>query len=420
MKLEGGTVSKATEKNGAKGEVIASLDLGTHSAKCVIGHCGDDGQLDIIGTGSTPVRGLRGGLVHNRAELIACIKRVKEEAEMMAGCELEEVVASVSGLPVESFNAWGVWRVRDREVSAADVTQVLDIAQAHLLPNDKEVLHCVPGLFQVDEQRHLVRAVGIRGVRLEVEAHLVVGAGPTFDDVRACAKEAGLTIRGFVHAGAAGAETIIRDGDKELGVAIVDLGGACTEISVYKHRALVHTAVLPVGGDHVTADLHECLQLPMVEAERLKQSAGCALAWMVGDHEQVELSGGGGRRARLVPRTQVAGVIEARYEEILNIVGANLEHAGWPAQMLASVVVTGGASNIAGLPELADRVLAGTTVRGEPHDVYGLVDVVKNPRYATATGLVLAALRGNDVSWVTPKAVPKRPSLLNRLIDWIR
>jgi cell division protein FtsA len=175
-----------------------------------------------------------------------------------------------------------------------------------------------------------------------------------------------------------------------------------------------------VGGDHVTADLHECLQLPMVEAERLKQNAGCALAWMVGDHEQVELSGGGGRKTRQIARTQVAGVIEARYEEILNIVGASLEQAGWPAHMLASVVLTGGASNIPGLPELAERVLSGPAVRGEPHDVYGLVDVVKNPRYATATGLVLAALRGNDKSWVTQKTLPQQPNLWTRIIDWIR
>lgn len=413
-------MSNVTVHSTAKDEIIASLDFGTHSLKCVIGLCGEDGQLDIIGTGITPMRGMRGGLVHNGAELTSALKRVKEEAELMAGCELKEVVASVSGQAVDGLNAWGAWRIKDREVSRADVTQVLDIAQAHRLPEDKTVLHCIPGLFQVDDQRNLTRPHGMRGVRLEVEAHLVIGAGQTFDDVTACARGVGLTIKGFVHAGLAAAETLLREEDRELGVALVDIGGSATEISVFKHRALVHTAVLPVGGDHVTADLHECLQLPMVEAERMKQSSGCALAWMVGDHEQVELSGGGGRKARQVPRTQVAGVIEARYEEILHIIGQNLEQSGWPAHMLASIVLTGGASNIQGLVELSDRVLAGSSVRPEPRDVNGLVDVVKNPKYATSTGLVLAALRGKDVSHVTAKAPVQTPSVWTKIVNWLR
>lgn len=413
-------MSNVTVQSTNKDEIIASLDFGTHCLKCVIGLCGEDGQLDIIGTGTTPMRGMRGGLVHNRTDLMAAIKRVKDEAEMMAGCELKEVVASVSGQPVDGVNGWAAWRIKDREVSRADVAQVLDIAQAHALPNDKEVLHCIPGLFQVDDQRNLTKPLGMRGVRLEVEAHLVIGGGRTFEDVAACAKDVGLNIKGFVHAGVASAETLLREEDKELGVALVDLGGSAVEISVFKHRALVHSAVLPVGGEHVTADLHECLQLPSVEAERMKQLSGCALAWMVGDHEQVELSGGGGRKSRQVARSQVAGVIEARYEEILHLIGQNLEQAGWPAHMLATIALTGGASNIQGLVELSDRVLGGTTIRPEPRDIHGLVDVVKNPRYATATGLVLAAMRGHDVSHVTPKTPVQPPSLWAKIVEWMR
>lgn len=424
-------MSTTTVHTTGRGEIIASLDFGTHSLKCVIGLVADDGhdghpdgahagQIDIIGTGSAPMRGMRGGLVHNRAELCQTIKRVKEEAEMMAGCELREVVASISGLPVDGLNGYGAWRIRGGEVVQADVLQVLDIAQAQKLPFDREVLHCVPGLFQVDDQRNIGKPVGIRGVRLEAEAHLIVGQPQGMQDVESAARSVGLTIKGFVHAGVAAAETLIADEDRELGCALVDIGGQSTEISVFKHRALVHTAVLPVGGEHVTADLHECLQLPTAEAERAKQQSGCALSWMVGDHEQVELPGGGGRRPRTIKKSQLSGVIEARYEEIVGLVGHNLETAGWPANMLASVVFTGGAANIPGLTELADRVFASTTSRGEPRGVSGLVDVVRNPKYATGTGLLLAAVRGHDVSYVSPKPASEVPSLWTKLLNWIR
>ena len=413
-------MSTSTVHATGRDEIVASLDFGTHCLKCVVGLVGEDGQLDIIGTGSAPMRGMRGGLVHNRAELAQTLKRVKDEAEMMAGCELKEVVAAISGQAVESMNGHGAWRIRGGEVSQDDVTHVLDITQAHRLPRDKEVLHCVPGLFQVDDQRNIGRPVGITGVRLEAEAHLIIGQTQGIADVEQTARSVGIAIKNFVHAGVAAAETLLTDEDKELGCAVVDIGGTATEISVFKHRALVHSAVLPVGGDHVTADLHECLQLPSAEAERAKQQSGCALSWMVGDHEQIELPGGGGRKARIVKKAQLAGVIEARYEEILNLVGLNLETAGWPASMLGSVFFTGGAANIAGLTELADRCLSGTTVRGEPRGVHGLVDVVRNPKYATATGLLLAALRGHDVSYVTPKTVAETQTLWSKFLGWIR
>ncbi|MSP71936.1 MAG: cell division protein FtsA [Myxococcales bacterium] len=401
-------------------QIVASIDIGTVSVKCVVAVCAKQEEVTVIGTGTAAMKGMRGGVVHNRAEVVSAIRRAKEEAALMAGCDLEEVVVTVSGQLSEGMNSAGSWRVKTGEVSRDDIVQVLDIACARRLPDHREVAFCIPGQFLADEQISVGRPLGVRAVRLEVLTHLIVTQRGTQAELEACCREAGVQVKTFIHSGVATAEVYLRESDRESGAIIIDIGGNTTEVAVYCGGALVYTSVIPFGGEHVTADLQECLSLPMVEAERLKQVAGCALAWTVGEHERVEVPGGMGGKTRTLKRDHVAGIIEARYEELLHIVRASLERAGITPSDCAGVVLTGGGSNVACLTDLADRVLGVSSARGEPRGLSGLADAVRHPKYATATGAVLCAFRGRADHFVRPRTTAQSRSTWSRFVEWIR
>jgi cell division protein FtsA len=401
--------------------IIAGLDIGSNSIKCVVGVADAQGGVDIIGTGCATTKGMRAGDVQNRAEFVAAIRRAREEAEMMAGVELNDVIVSVSGIPLECDSSFGAWCIEGAEVAETDIRQVLRIARARQVAPTTDVLFCVPGHYMVDSHIDIVAPVGIRGVRLEVDVHLNIGKRETFDEIARCCKEAGLSVGTFVPNTLASGEALLRAEDREMGIALVDIGGSTTEISVYRGGALVFSTNLPVGGERVTSDLSIMFQVPGVEAERLKQTSGSALSWKVGDHETVELPVVGGMRARTVARSEVAQVCEARYEEILQLVRDAIVSEGLVVGVrMPHVVFTGGASQIANLVDLAERVLSTPCVYGEPRSVRGMVDMVRNPKYAAATGIVLYAARKRPDVWVpvTPTAPAK--TLFSRLLDWIR
>jgi cell division protein FtsA len=405
----------------ANDEILAGLDIGTHSIKCVVGVADKQGSIDVIGTGSAATRGIRAGEVQNRSDFVAAIRRAKEEAELMAGVELNDVVVSVSGVPLECDNSFGAWRVNGPVVEQADIDGVLSIARARQVAPNTDVLFCVPGHFMLDRHVDIAAPVGMKGVRLEVDVHLNIGVRETFDEISRCCREAGLNVRTFLPPYLASSESLLRSEDREMGIALVELGGSTTEVSVYAAGALVFTASLPVGGERVTSDLSISFQIPIVEAERLKQQSGSALAWKVGEHEQVELPMPGGKKARTVPRVEVAQVCENRYEEILQMVLELFQrHRVGTDGRLPNVVFTGGASQMPHLVDLAERVLVTHCVFGEPRAVRGMVDMVRNPKYAAATGIALhTARRKADVfTRVAPTAQTR--TFLSRLMDWIR
>ncbi len=400
-------------------EIVASLDLGSSSVKCVVGSKDDNGEIDIIGTGTAPASGLRDGLVTHRGEVVAAIRAAVEEAEMMAGCDIFDVFASISGRHIESFNSDGMVRIGNGQVTPEDVTAVIDVAQAVRIPPDKEVLHVIPHEYVIDGERSVPRALGMPGVRLEVRAHVVIGAASSVAALESLCKDAGLRVEDVILSSLAQAEALLTPQARELGVVLVDVGGGTTDVAVFQGGTIVHSAVIPVGGEHITGDVHDCLHTPRAEAERLKQAHGCALQSLVEDHEEVDVPGAGGRKPRVIKRKLLCEIIEARVDEIFKMVQADLEEAGFVDGLPGGVVLTGGTANMAGMSELAEQVLSMPAVQGQPHGVEGLVDVVRNPRYATGTGLVLCGAHERSRDWFGQRGRRPAPRGWSRALRWL-
>lgn len=383
--------------------IVAGLDLGTSRVKCVVAIQHPDGQVDVIGTGTHAAKGFQNGAVCNPEDAVRSIRAAVDEAEMMAGVEINEVFLSISGRHTESFNSPGMVRIQDEHVTEEDLRAVIDMARAIRMPPDKEVLHVIPQDFIIDGQPGVTRPLGMSGVRLEVSAHVVLGNATStraFEDV---CRAAGLRVADIVLAPLAQAEALLTPQARDLGVVLVDIGGDTTDIAVFAGGAIVHSAVVPLGGEHVTLDIKDCLNTPTVEAEHLKQTCGCALAELVDADETVEIPGVGGRRPREIKRSLLCEIIEARVEEILKLVGEELAHVGLMDVLPGGIVLSGGTANLPGITELAERTLGMPAAYGEPKELHGLVDVVKNPRYATSTGLVLCAIREKHHHWYSTR-----------------
>lgn len=383
--------------------IVAGLDLGTNAIKCVIGVRHEDGQIDIIGTGTHPAAGLAQGTVCDQEEAVRSIRAAVEEAELMAGCEIAEVFVSVSGRHLESFNSHGMTRIRNGVVDTEDVRACIDMARAVKLPPDQEILHAVPQAFIIDGQGGITRPVGVEGVRLEVHAHLIVGHIQSLNIMEQCIRQAKLRVLDMVLAPLAQSEALLTPQDRDSGVVLIDIGGDTTDIAVFEGGHIVHSTVLGLGGEHVTADLKDCLNTPTVEAEHLKQTRGCALAEMIDPEERVQVPGVGGRKPREIERSLLCQIIEARVEEILRLAAEELHQLGFGDGLPGGVVLTGGTANLEGIVELAEQVMGMPAARAQPKGLNGLVDVVRNPRYATGTGLVLCGVKHRQVQWFSTR-----------------
>lgn len=386
-----------TRASGQGEEIFAGLDVGAYSIKCVVAEHKADGAVDILGTGCAASAGIRDGMVNHRGQLAQAIRKAVEEAALMSGCDISSVHVAIGGPHLSGRPSFGLSRIQGEKVSAHDVAGALALARAVKMEPGYEVLHTIPREYVIDGQGGITRPEGMPGVRLEVNAHLIIGVQSLVAEVDASCLEAGLEVLDFVFAPLAAAETLLRPEERELGVVLVDIGGSTTDVTVFQGGALLHTSAIPVGGEHVTSDVRDCLHTPTVDAERLKHEGGCALTHMVDPDEEIEVPGAGGRRARNIRRALLCEIIEARMAEILAIVAADLREGGFEDGLPGGVVLTGGSTTMPGVIELTEEVLGMPTTRGEPHAVTGLVDAVRSPRYATGCGLVrcaaLAALR---------------------------
>ncbi|MCA9543904.1 MAG: cell division protein FtsA [Myxococcales bacterium] len=382
-----------------KDTIIAGLDLGTSRIKCVVAVRHEDGQVDVIGTGTHPAKGLRNGGVCNPEDAARSIRAAVEEAELMAGCEINEVFLAISGRHLESFNSYGMVRVEGETIAASDLERVVDMARAVRLPADQAILHVVPQSYVIDGQPGISRPLGMSGVRLEVAAHVILGHQEPIQQIEACCRDAGLQVVDVLLAPLAQAEVVLTPQSKDLGVVLVDIGGDTTDIAVFVEGSLQHTAVLPVGGEHITLDIKKCLNTPTVEAEHLKQTHGAVLDEDMDLDAVVEVPGVGGRRPRHIKRHALCEIIDARVDEILKLVADELQQVGYPEGLPGGVVFTGGAANLQGLCELAERVLDMPATLGGPKGLNGLSDVVQNPRYATACGLVVCGINQRHMMW---------------------
>ncbi len=376
---------------GAKHTVVTGLDVGTTKVCAIIAEVTAVGGLDIIGIGTSPSRGLRKGVVVNIDSTVEAIKKAVGEAEQMAGVEVGSVYAGVSGGHIRGVNSRGVVAVsgKNREVSRADLERALEAARAISIPPDREIIHVLPQSYVVDDQDGVKEPLGMSGVRLEVEVHIVTAAVTSVQNVIRSVNRAGLTVEDIVLEPLASSEAILSPDEKELGVLLIDLGGGTTDVALFRDGAIWHTGVLALGGDHISNDIAVGLRTPTAEAESLKKRHGCALTALVREDETVDVPSVGGRKPRQLSRQILSEIIQPRVEEIFTLVARDLARAGLQDAPAAGVVVTGGTSIMEGVPELAAQVFDLPVRRGVPEDVGGLGDVVQSPIYATGVGLAL-------------------------------
>jgi cell division protein FtsA len=368
--------------------------VGTTKICAIIAEAGVGGRLEVIAVGVAASRGLRKGVVVNIDSTVEAIKQAVGEAEQAAGVEVAAVYAGVAGGHIRGMNSRGVVAVsgKDREVSPADVARAVAAARALNLPQDREIIHVLPQTFVVDDQDGVREPIGMTGVRLEVEAHIVTGAMTSVQNVVRSVNRAGLTVQDIVLEPLASAEAVLLADEKELGVVLVDIGGGTTDVALYREGAIWHTAILPLGGDHITNDIAVGLRTSSADAEGLKRRYGCALTSLVSAEETVDVPSVGGRKARQLSRQILSEIIQPRVEEIFTLVARDLARAGFRDAATAGVVVTGGTSILEGVPEVAERVFDLPVRRGVPEVAGELGEVVKSPIYATGVGLALYGL----------------------------
>ena len=377
-------MAKRVEKN-----MIVGLDIGTSKVVAIVGEVTPDGNIEIIGIGSHPSRGMKKGVVVNIESTVHSIQRAVEEAELMAGCQIHSVYAGIAGSHIRSLNSHGIVAIRDKEVLPGDVERVIDAARAVAIPADQKILHILPQEFVIDSQEGIREPVGMSGVRLEAKVHLVTGAVSAAQNIIKCVRRCGLEVDDIILEQLASSYAVLTEDEKELGVCLVDIGGGTTDIAVFTEGSIRHTAVIPIAGDQVTNDIAVALRTPTQHAEEIKIKYACALTQLASADETIEVPSVGERPARRLARHTLAEVVEPRYEELISLIQAELRRSGFEDLVAAGVVLTGGSSKMEGLIDLAEEVFHMPVRLGTPQYVAGLVDVVRNPIYATGVGLLL-------------------------------
>lgn len=401
-----------------KDEQVVGLDIGTTKICAIVGEVADGG-IDIVGIGSHPSKGLRKGVVVNIESTVASIKKAVEEAELMAGCEITSVYAGIAGGHIKGLNSHGIVAIKNKEVGQADVERVIDAAQAVSIPLDREVIHVIPQQFIVDDQDGVRDPVGMSGVRLEAKVHIVTGAVTSAQNIIKCCNRAGLNVNDIILQQLAASEASLSTDEKELGVVLVDIGGGTTDIAIYSGGSVIHTAVLTLGGNHLTNDIAVGLRTPAHEAERIKLKYGCATAGLVHKDETIEVPSVGGRNPRVLSRQILAEIIEPRMEEIFTLVQQEVARGGCEDMVAAGVVLTGGTCIMEGIPELAEQIFNLPVRRGVPKNIGGLVDVVRSPMYATGVGLVLLGNNSADSKRFKVKDRNVYTKVKGRMKEWL-
>jgi cell division protein FtsA len=404
---------------GKREELIVGLDLGTTKICAVVGEVTADG-IDIVGVGSHPSVGLRRGVVVHIDQTVNSIKRAIRDAELMAGCEISSVYAGIAGSHVQSMNSHGVIAIKSREVTQPDVDRVLDAAKAIAMPFDRQILHILPQQYIVDDQEGIQDPLGMSGVRLEAKVHVVTGAASAVQNIMRCCERAGLHVHEVVLESLASGEAVLDPEEKRLGVALVDLGGGTTDMAIFLDNAIRYTSVLSLGGSNITSDISVGLRASIDEAEKIKRKYGCALTSLVNPQDTIEVASVGEQKRSQLARSILSEIIEARVDEILSLVDREIIRSGFAESIAAGVVLTGGVALLPGIRELAERLFEMPVRVGVPHGLGGLADVVQNPIYSTAAGLLLYAQRQGMAGPVKPPSTNVFMRMLRSLGRWFR
>jgi len=399
--------------------LIVGLDIGTSKVVALVGDLLPDGRLEIIGMGSHESRGLKKGVVVNIESTVNAIQRALEEAELMADCKIQRVHVGIAGSHIRSFNSTGMVAVKDKEVTPLDVERAVETARAMPIPTDQQVLHILTQEFLIDGQDGIREPLGMSGVRLEVKVHIVTGAVSAAQNVVKCVRRCGLEVADLVLQPLASSIAVLSEDERELGVALVDIGGGTTDIAIFREGAIRHTAVIPIAGDQITNDVAMALRTPTPEAELVKIRHGCALRQLADPAETIEVPGLGDRPPRSLSRQTLAEVIEPRVEELYTLVQQVLRQSGFEELLSSGVVLTGGSSVMQGMVELGEEIFHMPVRLGVPRYAGGLADVVESPRYATVMGL-LAEGRAQVERGILARQTGSFRGTLRRMRQWFQ
>lgn len=401
-------------------DLIVGLDIGTSKIVAIVGEVLPEGRLEIIGMGSYPSRGLRKGVVVNIDSTVGSIQRALEDAELMADCKIREVFTGIAGSHIRSINSQGMVVIRTGEVTQADVDRAVETARAMNIPPDQELLHILTQEFIIDGQEEVREPLGMSGVRLEVKVHIVTGAASAAQNIAKCVRRCGLELRDLALQPLASAAAVLSEDEKELGVCLVDIGGGTTDIAVFTGGAIRHTAVIPIAGDQITNDLAVALRTPTKDAEELKCLHGCALRQLADGNDMIEVPGVGERTPRKLSRQTLADVIEPRVEELYSLVQGEIRRMGYENLVSSGIVLTGGSAQMEGMVELGEEVFHMPVRVGIPHYVGGFADTVRNPKYATAVGLLTMGFEQYQRSQLARLQSSSVAQVLQRMKSWFQ
>ncbi len=375
----------ASEKNN---NMIVGLDIGTSKVVAIVGEVNTEGELEIIGLGSHPSRGLKKGVVVDIESTVHSIQRAVEEAELMAGCQIHSVYAGIAGSHIRSLNSHGIVAIKDKEVTGADVDRVIDAAKAVAIPADQKILHILPQEYIIDSQEGVKEPYGMSGVRLEAKVHLVTGAVTAAQNIEKCIQRCGLEVEDIILEQLASSYSVLTDDERELGVCLVDMGGGTSDIAIFTEGAIRYTGVIPIAGDQVTNDIAMALRTPTQHADEIKMKYACALAQLAREEETIKVPSVGDRPPRDLSRQALAEVVEPRYDELFTLVQSEIRRSGYEPVLAGGIVLTGGTAKMEGAVELAEEIFHMPVRLGSPHQRGGLQDIVRNPIYATGVGLL--------------------------------
>ena len=401
-------------------DLIVGLDIGTSKIVAMVAEAPPEGGIQILGIGVAQSRGLKKGVVVNIEATVSAIQRALEDAELMANCKIGQVYTGIAGSHIRSLNSHGMVPIRDREVVQNDIDRVIETARAVNISTDQQILHVLPQEFIIDGQEGVREPLGMSGVRLEVKVHIVTGAVSAAQNIVKCVRRCGLEVKDLILQPLASSLAVLNEDEKDLGVALVDIGGGTTDLAVFTRGAIQHTAVLPIAGDQITNDIAMTLRTPTREAEDLKIQHGIALRQLADAREMIEVPGIGERGARMLSKQLLSEVIEPRVEELYSLVQAELRRSGFEEQISSGIVLTGGSSQMKGMVELAEEVFHVPVRVGIPDYVGGLSERVRHPGYATGVGLLLAGLEKHELDEAAKIEAASFGQVMERMKSWFK
>ena len=399
---------------------IVGLDIGTSKVLALVAELNQDGSIEVVGLGSHSSKGMKKGVVVNIESTVQSIQRAIEEAELMAGNQINSVFVGIAGSHIRSLNSHGIVAIKDNEVMSADLDRVIEAAQAVAIPADQRVLHVLPQQYLIDNQEGIREPLGMSGVRLEAKVHLVTCAVNAVQNIEKCIRRCGLEVENVILEQLASSYAVLTEDERDLGVCLVDIGGGTTDVAIFVEGSIEHTGVIPIAGDQVTNDIAMALRTPTQHAEDIKIRYACALAQLAGAEERIKVPSVGDRPPRDLSRQALAEVVEPRYDELFTLIQAEIRRSGLEDLIPAGIVLTGGTSRMEGAVELAEEIFHMPVRVGYPQSISGLKDILRNPIYSTGVGLLHYGAENFDnyhSSLQTPSGISR---LVDNLKNWLQ